>query len=1079
MRGALLVIALVLVHFSAWAQVEKRLSDRHAHIGELQRAEDHPATIREIELQIKEAPGTTWQDSIYRYTYAFGRAVWKTKGADAGAAAAERIVELVKARDSNVLHQLDAMDDLARLLFGMGRMLECARVDSVSLVFADRHAEVPLVRRGRARQRLAADHAAMGDHERGLKYYLEAKAVFERSDTLLALNIAEVCNGAGASCWHLGRNREADVYYGMALDQFAKSRDPRRSFRMAGTLINKGILWQDAGDFPRSKANYLESIRICGAMADTASDPLLREEAVLGRTRGYVNLATVYFALGDDGRSRELLELALKDRQRILEPDDPKLLGVQDRLADLEMEAGNFKAAEGHVRRYLEACERSFGTGSEEYMRTCAKLGEVCAGLGQTDRADSLFDRSIALQRAAADEATDPDLAIALRRRAQFRLNGGRYEEAAQDLLDARAIVERVHDGTYYKLAMYDALLAQVAFERNDPQQARRYANDALSVLGDRVKALQGSPVPQSFSQPHLLPDALYYRVLAERMIDPGAMHHERWLADLDLGILSLSRNKLSFDDEDSRLGLIGKQKNLFHLAIDIAYEDRQRKGTVEALDRILNLAEADRSILLKSRLNDFRGLRFAGVPDSIIQREGQLTDALIIDPDDPGTAQDLDQKEKALNVFLDRLSRDHPEYFALRYGEPRVTVAELRKRLVTPTRDLLAYTITSEHLYMLVVRTDTAALVRVSNKGLSQAVKALNAAVIARDAAAYVKCAPELYAMVFAPVADLLRHDELLIIPDGELQKVNFEALLDRPSTTAEFRKHLLLQRYSIAYLLSATTAVQFAELDELGAQGTLALAPGFDDTLKKDYMAQVEDSTQVDRQFMDLVRQPFAVTTAQGLGSLLSAKVMVGGDASEKGFRALAAQYGILHLGTHAEMNAAAPMYSRFVLSKDGTGVDADSDGYLHAYEIYDLDLRAQLAVLTACETGAGKDDDGEGVRSLGYSFAYAGCPSLVVSLWKIDEKVSSQIITRFYEHLADGMPKHQALRQAKLDHLEQATDETSLPYYWAGMVLVGDTRPIEVGAFLGRNLWYVLITGALLLMVFLMVRRRRSRA
>jgi CHAT domain-containing protein len=156
---------------------------------------------------------------------------------------------------------------------------------------------------------------------------------------------------------------------------------------------------------------------------------------------------------------------------------------------------------------------------------------------------------------------------------------------------------------------------------------------------------------------------------------------------------------------------------------------------------------------------------------------------------------------------------------------------------------------------------------------------------------------------------------------------------------------------------------------------------------------------------------------------------------------------------------MNATSPMYSRLVLSKSGVAVDSEADGYLHAYEIYELDLRAQLAVLTACETGIGKNEDGEGVRSLGYSFAYAGCPSLVMSLWKIDEKVSSEIISRFYEYLAEGMPKHLALRQAKLDHLANSPEELTSPYYWAGMVLVGDVSPLEVGSFWGQWRWWVL--------------------
>ncbi len=268
-----------------------------------------------------------------------------------------------------------------------------------------------------------------------------------------------------------------------------------------------------------------------------------------------------------------------------------------------------------------------------------------------------------------------------------------------------------------------------------------------------------------------------------------------------------------------------------------------------------------------------------------------------------------------------------------------------------------------------------------------------------------------------------------------------------------------------------------QFSELAEHRAQGTLAMAPGFDDELKRRYTSAIADTAQLYRDYLRYVRQPFALSAAQGLGDLLSAKVMVGGEASERRFRQLANGYGILHLGTHAEMNERAPMYSRFVLSKDSAGADADADGYLHAYEIYELDLRAQLAVLTACETGTGRNDEGEGVRSLGYGFAYAGCPSLVMSLWNIDEKVSSEIIVRFYGYLADGMSKHEALRQAKLDHLNNATDELALPYYWAGMVLMGDVAPVDVGNDSMPKVWWILGAVALLLAVVLILRRRRA--
>jgi hypothetical protein len=95
--------------------------------------------------------------------------------------------------------------------------------------------------------------------------------------------------------------------------------------------------------------------------------------------------------------------------------------------------------------------------------------------------------------------------------------------------------------------------------------------------------------------------------------------------------------------------------------------------------------------------------------------------------------------------------------------------------------------------------------------------------------------------------------------------------------------------------------------------------------------------------------------------------------------------------------------------------------------------------------------------------------------MSLWNIDEKVSSEIISRFYEHLADGMPKHLALRQAKLDHLATASDELAQPFYWGGMVLVGDVEPIEIAAN-GMRYWPWLISAACLAIAALIIVRYR---
>lgn len=111
----------------------------------------------------------------------------------------------------------------------------------------------------------------------------------------------------------------------------------------------------------------------------------------------------------------------------------------------------------------------------------------------------------------------------------------------------------------------------------------------------------------------------------------------------------------------------------------------------------------------------------------------------------------------------------------------------------------------------------------------------------------------------------------------------------------------------------------------------------------------------------------------------------------------------------------------------------------------------------MLTACETGIGREDAGEGVRSLAYSFAYAGCPSMVMSHWKIDERTSSEIIAAFYEQLAAGAAKNAALRAAKLAYLDAADAEMAMPYYWAGLVLVGDVEPVTLAPAKSRGGWW----------------------
>jgi len=1077
MSRVFLLFVLAIMVADAQGQAMEELARRHALIDTLSQIEDHAGTIRAVERQRTGSVNTTWEDSLHLYIHKLGRAHWKLKNAEAGIAEAEGLYAWVIQRGAEPKERLEALSGLSWLYYELGYMKECLRVDSMALAIALDHPELGPKELAHAYQNVGFDHASMGHHQAAIRSYLQARSVYERSSDPSYLDLSECYNGAGVSSWHLGRTRAAEGYYREALAKLERSKDPDALLRKAGIVSNMGIMWQDAGDIPRSRANYQEGIRLSTEMIAQATDPTTRASAILSRSKGYVNLATVYFSLGDNGRSQELLDLAYRDRASVLEPSDPRLIGIRERMADIAIETRDLARAEVYITQFMEASSTYFGEGNEGQLRASTKLAEVYAGAGRIDEAAALFRRSIALQRDRQHTSTDPEFAVALRRRARFALLHGSTDEAITDLLEARTIMQRVHGEQHFKVAQYEVLLAEAAMAKADPTAALKWSSAALDKLQDRVSTLKQTSVPVAFPQPHLLPDAILWKVKAELALAATGGTGGDPSADIDLAIRSLDLDRIAIDDEGSQLGLVAAHKSLFDLAIDLAYVSYAQHRSVKDIDRFLGLMEADRSILLKARLNDFTSLRFSGVPDSVLLREQELIKAMVIDPEAEGPVTRAMDAENAFALFLNDLSKHYPRYYELRYGIATINVADVRKKLLRPGRDLLAYALTESYMYMLVVRTDTAVIVRTPNDRAAGTVHALSDAIAKRHVASYASTGFQAYSEFIAPIASLLTGKELLVIPDGPLHTVSFEAFLTDPSERNS-SKNALIQRYAIAYLLSATTAVQFAEMARERSQGVLALAPGFSDREKQRYLAEVLDTGAVDRDFLNYVRQPFAVNTARGLARTLHATVLLESDANEAEFRERAEQFGILHLGTHAEMNATSPMYSRLVLSKSGSTTDAESDGYLHAYEIYELDLRAQLAVLSACETGTGRTDEGEGVRSLGYGFAYAGCPSLVVSLWSIDEKVSATILERFYAYLAEGMPKHIALRQAKLDHLAQAQDELALPYYWAGLVLVGDVGPVEIGGGWERVVgWCIAVLMLIGLFVWWFKRRRTT--
>ena len=200
-------------------------------------------------------------------------------------------------------------------------------------------------------------------------------------------------------------------------------------------------------------------------------------------------------------------------------------------------------------------------------------------------------------------------------------------------------------------------------------------------------------------------------------------------------------------------------------------------------------------------------------------------------------------------------------------------------------------------------------------------------------------------------------------------------------------------------------------------------------------------------------------------------------GAAAHERNFKNQIGNYGILHLAMHGYADDENPDYSGLRFTEVRDTIEDDT---LFTYELYNMAINAHLAVLSACETGFGKAQRGEGIMSLARGFQYAGVQSIIMSLWKTNDLSSSFIMNEFYEELVHGSAKDEALRKAKLKFLQQTDEIRANPAYWAAYSAMGDMRPLKLTKRKKQHpvYWFVGIV-VLGISAFVFRKRRKSKA
>ncbi len=481
--------------------------------------------------------------------------------------------------------------------------------------------------------------------------------------------------------------------------------------------------------------------------------------------------------------------------------------------------------------------------------------------------------------------------------------------------------------------------------------------------------------------------------------------------------------------------------------------------------------SEALKSFNLYLAFHNSGAHQFAHIPADILMQEQSQRETLSqiqkkrtalenARQPDPRAAEELQsawlRENEAFRQFRELLRDQYPEYYQLQYTYIPETPETTRQGLL-PNQAMLEYFSGDSSLYLFVIRSDTFIVREVKRDfPLDNWVDSLRQGLYGFYTAEkpgqtdlyyesalnrYLEYAPKLYDKLIAPVAQWLP-ENVLLIPDGPLHYIPFDALLDSvPQDPNNFKAYpYLLRKYCFAYAYSATLLWEMRDKKHRHepSRELIAFAPFYNGDATQIKSGSSGMLMQKDRSLL-----PYSGPEVVAAAALMKGEIIQGAAATSARFTRDAGAGRILHLATHGKADNRVGDYAYLVFAKSSDSLENE---LLYVKDLYNMELNADLVVLSACETGIGKLQRGEGILSLARAFAYAGAKSMVTSLWPVNNQSTSELMRNFYNELHRGEDKGQSLRQARLRYLEEADVSVCHPFFWAAFVPVGDMKAVR---------------------------------
>jgi CHAT domain-containing protein/tetratricopeptide (TPR) repeat protein len=898
---------------------------------------------------------------------------------------------------------------------------------------------------------LALLYVNQGQYSKAEPLYQRSLAISEKALGANHPNVAASLNNLALLYVNQGQYSKAEPLYQRSLAIYEQALGKNHP-AVAQSLNNLGFLYVNQGQYSKAEPLYQRSLAIY--------------EQALGKNHPDVavslnNLALLYANQGQYSKAEPLYQRSLAIWEQALGKNHPAVATSLHNLAFLYQAQGQYSKAEPLYQRSLAIREQALGVNHPDVAMSLNNLALLYQAQGQYSKTEPLIQRSLAIREQALG-VNHPDVAQSLNNLAVLYKAQGQYSKAELLVQRSLAISEKALGANHSNVAFSLNNLAGLYSDQGQYSKAEPLYQRSLAIWEEAL----GKNHPVVATSLHNLA-VLYWN---QNQTEPALT---RFIQALDIEETNLAKNLVIGSEADKRAYLktfSGSTHAAISFHLQFAPTNPQaarlalttilrRKGRVldtlsQALIRLRQqLSPADQERLTRLSTLRTQVAQIAFNPNPTDQQRQQLqllnTQAEQIEAELNRSSSTFAQTTQ--KVTLEVVQKAIPANAALvefiQY-EPFNPKAPQGQGFGAPRYAVYVLTATGEPRFAdLGSASEIDALVAQYRSATLDPRRPLSEAQAA---------ARTLSAKIMAPVRQFVSTaNHLLIAPDGQLNLVAFAGLVDE-------KNQYLIETYQITYLTSGRDLLRLQETPPKANPPLIVANPTFDKPGSNP--VQIASADRGNPRSIDLATLKFGTlpgTAIEGetIAKLLpNSRLFTQAQATETVVKS-SSNPRILHLATHGFFLKPAPttkakdgsrnlpnenplLRSGLAFSGFNVRQGGGDDGVLTALEITGMDLRGtQLVVLSACETGLGDVQSGEGVYGLRRAFTLAGAQSQVMTLWRVDDEATKDLMVNYYQRLARGEGRGEALRQAQLAMLR--SQNYAHPKYWSGMIPAGDWR------------------------------------